>query len=74
MRWPILAMRPAAFWSPVYPGDTLSTVSEVIGLKENSNRQTGVVYVRSAGRNQHDDVVLDYVRWVMVQASAIPHR
>ena len=55
------------FLVPVYPGDTLSTVSEVIGLKENSNRQTGVVYVRSVGRNQHDDVVLDYVRWVMVK-------
>ena len=25
---------------------------EVIGLKENSNRKTGVVYVRSRGRNQ----------------------
>jgi 2-methylfumaryl-CoA hydratase len=37
------------FLSPVYPGDTLSTVSEVIGLKENSNGKTGVVYVRSVG-------------------------
>lgn len=55
------------FLSPVYPGDTLSSVSEVIGLKENSNRQTGVVYVRSRGFNQHGDVVLDYVRWVMVR-------
>jgi acyl dehydratase len=32
------------FLAPVFAGDTLSTVSEVIGLKENSNRQTGVVY------------------------------
>ncbi len=55
------------FLAPVYPGDTLSSVSEVIGLKENSNRQTGVVYVRSRGFNQHGDVVLDYVRWVMVR-------
>jgi 2-methylfumaryl-CoA hydratase len=55
------------FLSPVYPGDTLSSASEVIGLKENSNRQTGVVYVRSRGFNQHGDVVLDYVRWVMVR-------
>jgi 2-methylfumaryl-CoA hydratase len=55
------------FLSPVYPGDTLSAVSEVIGLKENSNRQTGVVYVRSQGFNQHGDMVLDYVRWVMVR-------
>ncbi len=35
------------FLSPVYPGDTLTATSEVIGLKENSNRKTGVVYVRS---------------------------
>lgn len=55
------------FGRPVYPGDTLSTESEVIGLKENSNRKTGVVYVRSTGRNQRGEVVLDYVRWVMVR-------
>jgi 2-methylfumaryl-CoA hydratase len=55
------------FLHAVYPGDTLSAVSEVIGLKENSNRQTGVVYVRSQGLNQHGTVVLDYVRWVMVR-------
>lgn len=35
------------FLKPVYPGDTLSSVSEVIGLKENSNRETGTVYVLS---------------------------
>jgi 2-methylfumaryl-CoA hydratase len=55
------------FLAPVYPGDTLSATSEVIGLKENSNGQTGVVYVRSRGRNQKGVVVLDYVRWVMVR-------
>lgn len=57
------------FLAPVYPGDTLATVSEVIGLKENSNRKTGVVYVRSTGFNQHGEEVLDYVRWVMVRKS-----
>ena len=41
------------FLAPVYPGDTLSATSEVIGLKENSNRQSGVVYVRTQGFNQH---------------------
>jgi len=55
------------FGAPVYAGDTLSARSTVIGLKENSNRETGIVYVRSIGRNQRDDVVLDYVRWVMVK-------
>jgi len=55
------------FLRAVYPGDTLSSVSEVIGLKENSNRQSGVVYVRSRGFNQRGETVVDYVRWVMVR-------
>ena len=55
------------FLAPVYPGDTLTAQSEVIGLKENSSRKTGIVHVRSTGTNQHGDKVLEYVRWVMVQ-------
>src|SRR4051812_29647030 len=55
------------FLKPVFPGDTLSATSEVIGLKENSNKQAGVVYVRSRGTNQTGGTVLDYVRWVMVR-------
>ena len=54
------------FLSPVYPGDTLSAASEVIGLKENSSGKTGVVYVRTRGFKQDGTVVLEYVRWVMV--------
>jgi 2-methylfumaryl-CoA hydratase len=38
---------------PVYPGDTLRAVSEVIGLKQNSNGKTGVVWVRTY-RSQPD--------------------
>src|SRR6266851_6865871 len=55
------------FLTPVYPGDTLSAQSEVIGLRENSNRKTGVVYVRSTGLRQDGTRVLEYVRWVMVR-------
>lgn len=55
------------FLKPVFPGDTLSATSEVIGLKQNSDGATGVVYVRSTGRNQRGETVLDYVRWVMVR-------
>jgi 2-methylfumaryl-CoA hydratase len=54
------------FLQVVYPGDTLNTTSEVIGLKENSSRKTGVVYVRSTGCKQDGSKVLEYVRWVMV--------
>ncbi|CUX80944.1 MAG: mesaconyl-CoA hydratase Mch [Roseibaca calidilacus] len=55
------------FLRPVYAGDTLRAASEVIGLKQNSNGKSGVVYVRTKGLNQRDEVVLDYVRWVMVR-------
>ncbi len=54
------------FGEPLYPGDTIKTQSEVIGLKENSNGKTGVVYVRSTATNQNDRMVVDYKRWVMV--------
>ncbi len=54
------------FLLPVYPGDTLNAVSNVIGVKQNSNGKTGVIYVRTQGFNQHGDEVLSYVRWVMV--------
>src|SRR5262245_26707975 len=55
------------FLKPVYPGDTLSATSEVIGVKENSSRKTGLVFVRSVGCDQDDNKVLEYVRWVMVR-------
>src|SRR6266700_1915313 len=53
--------------APVYPGDTLSAESEVIGLKENSSRKTGIVFVRSTGCKPDGSKVLEYVRWVMVR-------
>ena len=52
---------------PVWPGDTLRSTSEVIGVKQNSNGKSGVVWVRTKGVNQRDEVVLDYVRWAMVR-------
>jgi 2-methylfumaryl-CoA hydratase len=54
------------FLAPVYPGDTLNAVSEVLGVKQNSNGKTGIVTVRTTGFNQEDLAVLSYVRWVMV--------
>ncbi len=55
------------FRAPVYPGDTLTAASEVIGLKENQSRKTGIVYVRSTGTKQDGTIVLEYARWVMVR-------
>ncbi|MDP2739034.1 MAG: MaoC family dehydratase [Pseudorhodobacter sp.] len=56
---------------PVWPGDTLHSESTVIGLKQNSNGASGVVYVRTKGFNQHGAEVLSYVRWVMVRKNRL---
>jgi 2-methylfumaryl-CoA hydratase len=64
------------FLAPLYPGDTLTASSEVIGLKENSSRKTGIVFVRTSGWRQDGTKALEYVRWVMVrkrdEAAAAP--
>lgn len=57
--------------APVWPGDTLQSQSTVIGVKQNSNGASGVVWVRTTGVNQHGVAVLDYVRWVMVKTRGI---
>ncbi len=57
----------ARWMKPVYAGDTLRSSSQVIGLKQNSSGKNGVVWVRTTGTNQHDEAVLEYVRWVMVK-------
>ncbi|MCB1269270.1 MAG: MaoC family dehydratase [Microthrixaceae bacterium] len=55
------------FHRPVRPGDTLRSSSEVIGVKENSNGRTGVVWVRSTATDQHGRTAIDWARWVMVR-------
>lgn len=55
------------FGKPLYPGATLRAFTEVIGLKENSDGKTGIVYVRTEGLDEMDDEVLSFVRWVMVR-------
>lgn len=55
------------FLAPLWPGDTITAASQVIGLKENSNGRSGVVWVRTTGVNQHGTTILSYVRWVMVR-------
>src|SRR3954462_7826457 len=55
------------FLNLVYPGDTLHARSQVIGLKETSSGQTGIVHVRSRGFKDDGTPVLEYCRWVMVR-------
>lgn len=54
------------FLRPVYPGDTLVAESEVIGLREVSSGDAGIVYVRTRGTNQKGQEVVTFVRWVKV--------
>jgi 2-methylfumaryl-CoA hydratase len=54
------------FMMPVYPGDTLRSVSQVLGKKENASGQNGIVWVHTIGQNQRGHRVLEYSRWVMV--------
>jgi 2-methylfumaryl-CoA hydratase len=55
-----------SFPNPVFVGDTVRMESTVIGLKENSNGKSGVVYVHSIGYNQNNEEILNFKRWVMV--------
>ncbi len=55
------------FLAPVYVGDSLAAESTVIGLKENSRGDSGVVWVRSTAVNQNDEEVLTWIRWVMIK-------
>ena len=53
--------------TPLWPGDTITSESEVIGVKQNSNGKSGVVWVRTTGRNQHGETLMTYVRWAMIR-------
>src|SRR5262249_15223526 len=55
------------FGAFVLPGDTLRARSTVIGLRQTQAGDGGIVYVRTKGINQHDDTVLEFVRWVLVR-------
>lgn len=52
----------------VHCGETLRAESEVIGLKRSSNGKTGVVWVRTRGLRGDGACVVEYVRWVLVNA------
>lgn len=62
-----LGLADCRFLRAVFPGDTLSATTEVIGLRPTANGEAGVVYIRSIGRNQRGEVVLEYTRWTLVR-------
>jgi len=55
------------FGKRLTPGATLCASTEIIGLKENSDGKTGIVYVRTDGLDGTDDDVISFNRWVMVR-------
>ncbi len=54
------------FLAPVYAGDTLRAETEVIGRRETSRGNVGIVWVHTRGLNQRDETVLQFYRWAMV--------
>ena len=46
--------------APVFHGDEITTTIKIVGLKENSNKQTGNVFVATTGRNQKGETVLEH--------------
>jgi 2-methylfumaryl-CoA hydratase len=56
----------AQFLRPVYPGDTLRSLTKVIDRKDRGAGKPGIVTIRTLGVNQNGDVVMQYQRKIMV--------
>ena len=54
------------FLRPVYPGDTLRGYTKVVDRKARGEDKPGIVLIRTLGVNQHNQVVLQYERKIMV--------
>jgi 2-methylfumaryl-CoA hydratase len=54
------------FLRPVYPGDTLRAFTKVLERKDRGPDKPGITRIRTVGVNQHDAVVLQYERKIMV--------
>jgi 2-methylfumaryl-CoA hydratase len=54
------------FVRPVYTGDTLRAETEVLGKRETSREDVGIVWVHTKGYNQRNEIVLQFYRWAMV--------
>ncbi|NJM12520.1 MAG: MaoC family dehydratase [Synechococcaceae cyanobacterium SM1_2_3] len=54
------------FLRPVYSGDTLRGYTQVVDRKARGQDKPGIVLIRTLGVNQHNQVVLQYERKIMV--------
>lgn len=55
------------FLKNLYPGDTITATSEVIGVRQTSSGKTGIVYIRCRAVDQSGDLVVEFVRWEMMR-------
>ncbi|MFN2201845.1 MAG: MaoC family dehydratase, partial [Caldilineaceae bacterium] len=55
------------FLRNLYPGDTITATSEVIGAKQTSSGKTGVVYIRCRSVDQSGNPVIEFVRWELMR-------
>lgn len=52
---------------PVFAGDTLTSESEVLGMRESKSRSdAGIVTVKTRGYNQHGTLVSEFERTILV--------
>jgi len=67
---PFLGVDELTFHRAVYPGDTLTARSTVVSTPESGSRPGfGIVTWRTEGRNQRDELVVDYKRTNLVARS-----
>jgi acyl dehydratase len=65
---PFLGVEDCSFHLPVYPDDTLVASSDVLDTRLSTSRQgVGIVTWRTEGRNQRDELVVDFTRSNLVR-------
>ena len=63
----LLGISDAKFNTPVYPGDTIHTIFEVVNKRESRSRpDSGIVALKHTALNQDDVVVVEYTRTLLV--------
>ncbi len=60
------------FLRPVMAGDTLRSATRVLDRRERGAGKPGIAHVRTLGINQHEEVVLQYDRKILVGPSGRP--
>lgn len=62
-----LGVEYVSFLAPVYPGDTITSHTEVVAVRESASRpDAGIVSWRTEGLNQRGERVLEYTRTNLV--------